>query len=273
MRSRFQSGQAAIAYGCGAAVVVAIIGVLLVLFSGANVGPGYVGVVQDLSGINPGQQPLSQGFHPVVPFVTNIHAVSIQPQNHTFKEVGAASKELQNVYVDGGVNYHINADQAARLTISGGTAYIVSVVFDPAFQDYIKTVIPTYPVEQILPNRDAIRASVKDLLAAKAASYGIVVDDVFLTNIHFDPDYTKAIEAKQVAAQQLEQAKIAAQTAVAQAQGQAQANQILTQSLTANLILWNEIQKWNGILPTVVGAGGVFATIGTPTTGTATKSK
>lgn len=270
--SRLQSGQA-IAYGCGAAAVVGVIGILLVLFSGANVGPGYVGVVQDLSGINASQTPLEQGFHPVVPFVTNIHAVSIQPQNHQFKEVGAASKELQNVYVDGGVNYHVSPAAAAKVTIQGGTGYLVGVVFDPAFQDYIKTVIPTYGVEQILPNRDAIRTSVKQLLADKAAPYGIVVDDVFLTNIHFDKDYTAAIEAKQVSQQQLEKAKIDAQTAVATAEGQAnalvaqakgdaEASKLRAQYLTPELILFLEISKWNGILPTTTGVGGVFATIG-----------
>jgi regulator of protease activity HflC (stomatin/prohibitin superfamily) len=264
MRRIRQSGQGLAVYGCGAAALLGVIVIIAVLFSGANVQPGHVGVVGDLGGINPNQQPLPQGFHPVMPFVTHIESVSVQPQNHTFKEVGAASKELQNVFVDGGVNYHVDANTAAKLVIAGGVDAIVSKVFDPAFQDYIKTVVPTYAVEEILPNRDAIRATVKQKLADKALPYGIFVDDVFLTNIHFDPAYTAAIEAKQVASQKLEQAKIEAQTAVAQATGQSQANAILTQSLTTNLILWNEIQKWNGILPTVVGTGGVFATIGAP---------
>ena len=263
-----QSGQSLVAYGCGAAALVMVVGVLAILFSGANVGPGYVGVVQNLSGIDPNQQVLSQGFHPVMPFVTHIDSVSIQPQSFQFKEVGAASKELQNVYVDGSVNYHVDPTAAARLQIAGGTQYIVGVVFNPAFQDYVKTVIPTYAVEEILPNRDAIRASVKAELAAKAASYGITVDDVFITNIHFDPAYTAAIEAKQVAQQNLLQAQITAQTAVTVAQGQADANAKLNASLTPNLIAWQALQiqaqtiaKWDGKLPQVTGGGSPFITL------------
>ena len=268
-----QSGQSAIAYGCGAAAAIGVVGILLVLFSGANVAPGYVGVVSDLSGINETQQPLPQGFHPVAPFITHINAVSIQPQNHQFKKVGAASKELQNVYVDGGVNYHVNAEAAAKLQIKGGVDAIVTRVFDPAFQDYIKEVVPNYSVTDILPNRAQIRDAVKVKLAEKAAPFGLTVDDLFITNISFDPDYTKAIEAKQVAAQQLEQAKIQALTAVATAKGQAdalvakaegdaKANQLRARYLTPELITWLMIDKWNGTLPTTTGVGGVFATIG-----------
>src|SRR4051812_33008404 len=103
-----------------------------------------------------------------MPFATHIDSVSVQPQNHTFKEVAAASQELQNVYVDGGVNYHANADGAAKLEIEGGVSAIVAKVFDPAFQDYIKEVIPTYPVEQILGHRSEIRDTVKSRLSEKA---------------------------------------------------------------------------------------------------------
>lgn len=263
MRSR-QSGQSLAAIGCGVAAFVGVVAVIAVLFSGANVQPGYVGVVGNLSGIDANQQPLPQGFHPVMPFVTHIESVSVQPQNHTFKEVGAASKELQNVYVDGGVNYHVDANTAAKLVIAGGVDAIVSKVFDPAFQDYIKTVIPTYGVEDILANRDAIRSAVKQKLSDKAQPYGIFVDDVFLTNIHFDDAYTKAIEAKQVAAQGLEQAKIEAQTAVAkaqgladakvaQAEGDAKANTLRQKGLSPLLIQWLIVNGWDGHLPQVVG--------------------
>jgi prohibitin 1 len=259
-------------WGCGSLLVAGVVGLLLVLFSGAQVNAGNVGVVSSFGAVDPNQQPLGQGFHVVMPFTTHIQSVSIQPQSYTFKEVGAASKELQNVYVDGSVNYHINSSDAASLTIKGGPQYIVGVVFDPAFQDYVKTIVPTYAVEDILPNRDTIRNAVKSRLSDKAAPYGIVVDDVFITNIHFDADYTKAIEAKQVAAQQLEQAKIQAQTAVQTAQGvadaqvvqataDAKANQLREQGLTPELIQYLEIQKWNGVLPTTVGTGGIFTTI------------
>jgi prohibitin 2 len=260
-------------WGCGSLLVVGVIGLVLLLITGAQVSAGNVGVVSSFGAVDASQTPYSQGFHWVMPFTTHIESVSVQPQNHKFNEVSAASKELQNVYVDGGVNYHVDSTTAAKLVIAGGVDAIVSKVFDPAFQDYIKTVVPSYTTEEILPNRDNIRNAVKAKLAEKAQPYGLIVDDIFLTNIHFDKDYTAAIEAKQVAQQKLEQAKIDASTAaqvaegqaaaqIATAKGDAEANRLRQQYLTAELILYLEIQKWNGTLPTTVGVGGVFATIG-----------
>lgn len=274
-----QSGQSLAVYGCGGLAVLGVLGLLLILFSGANVQPGHVGVIGGLNGIDANQQPLPQGFHPVTPFVTHIESVSIQPQNHKFARVGTGSKELQNVYVDGGVNYHVNPDAAAKVVISNGGLNngipdnLIARVFDPAFQDYIKEVIPAYNATDILSHRADIRDAVKQKLAVKATQYGLTVDDLFITNISFDADYTKAIEAKQVAAQQLEQAKITAQTAAAtaqgsadalriQAQGDADANRLRSQNLSPNLIEWLMVTKWNGILPTTTGVGGIFATIG-----------
>ena len=259
-------------WGCGSLVVVGLLFVVAVMFSGAQVSAGYVGVVSNFGAIDQSQQPITPGFHLVMPFQTHIESVSVQPQNHQFSEVAAASKELQNVYVDGGVNYHVDASSAAKLVTEGGVDAVVNKVFNPAFQDYIKEIVPQYDTEAILANRAQIRDAVKSELAAKAQPYGLYVDDVFITNIHFDKDYTAAIEQKQVAQQNLEQAKIDAQTAVTKAQGQAQANATLEASLNQVLIEWQQLQiqqqeiaKWNGVMPQVVGSANPFVTL---TTGT-----
>lgn len=262
--------------GIGIAVV-AFIFIVATMFSGAQVNAGYVGVVSSFGAVDTNQTPLTPGFHMVMPFQTHIESVSVQPQNHQFSEVAAASKELQNVYVDGGVNYHIDSTSAAKLVVEGGVDAVVNKVFNPAFQDYIKEIVPQYDTEAILANRAQIRDAVKAELAQKAAPYGLYVDDVFITNIHFDKDYTAAIEAKQVAQQQLEQAKIDAQTAVTKAQGQADSNKLLEASLTQVLVEWQQLQiqqqeiaKWNGVMPQVVGSANPFVTL---TTGTQTTPK
>lgn len=276
VRGSSQSGQSLATIGCGIAVVLFAVVVILVLASGANVQPGYVGVLQTTNnGVDVNQQPLQQGFHPVVPFFNHVESVPIKPQRHSFEKVGTGSKELQNVYIEGGIQYHVEVSQAAKLVINGGVENILTTIFDPAFKDYIKAIVPNYPAAEILANREAIREEVKNKLASKALPYGIVVDDIFITNIDFDKSYTDAIAAKQVAAQKLEQAKIEADTAVAQARGtanaaievargEAEANRLRTSTLTAALIHYLEIQKWNGQLPQVTGNGGVFVSLSPP---------
>ncbi len=261
---------------------VAVLGVFLLIVivaSGAQVYAGHVGVVSQWGAIDKNQQPLAPGFHLVTPFVTHIESVSIQQQNHSFREVSTASRELQNVYVDGGINYHVTPAEAAGLTINGGEEAYVQRIFNPAFQDYIKEEIPHYTTQEILLSRAKIRDAVLGKLREKAAdpnvSYHVTVDDLFITDIHFDKGYTAAIEASAEAQQALNKAKIDAQTKVAQAQGEAdaqvakakasqQANELQKQSLTPELLQLLQVQnqaaaiaKWNGQLPTTELSGSI----------------
>ena len=67
----------------------------------------------------------------------------------------------------------------------------------------------------------------------------------------FSEDFNNAIEQKQVAQQNLERAKIEAETARTQAKGQSDAQKILkdTGALSPEYLQFLGLQKWNGILP------------------------
>jgi hypothetical protein len=81
------------------------------------------------------------------------------------------------------------------------------------------------------------------------------------------PDSVKqAIEAKTAATQYAERAENEKRQAIAEAaktleiaRGQAQANELLTKSLSPQLMQWRQLaildQKWNGQFPQVVGSG------------------
>lgn len=250
--------------GCAVVGALATIFLGLVLFFGGRIqiDAGNVGVVAQLGAIDTHQQPLQPGFHVVNPFTTSVTTISTQPQNHTFSEVAASSKELQNVYVDGGINYHIDGSEAPQIVTEGGLDAVVLKVFNPAFQDYIKEVVPQYPATDVLAERAKIRDATLTELRSKAAAYGIHVDDLFLTNIHFDKAYTDAIEKAAVSQQQLVQAENDAKTTVAKAQGDAQANALRQATLTPEQLQYMALQnqqaaiaKWDGKLPTTELSG------------------
>ena len=86
-------------------------------------------------------------------------------------------------------------------------------------------------------------------------------------NFDFSPEFNKAIEQKQVAQQEaekqkyvLQQAELQKQTAIAKAQGTAEAAKLNAESLKvqgAGLVIAREwIEKWDGKLPSVYGATG-----------------
>jgi regulator of protease activity HflC (stomatin/prohibitin superfamily) len=223
-----------------------------------EVPAGNVGVVTNFGSVQ--TVTLEPGLHIVVPIYQRVTNVDTRVQPHEFQEIDAASRELQTVKLTGVMNYHIDGQFASDLFQRVGTDFAAKII-DPAFNDFIKTVVPDYSVNDILAKRDEIRSFAKDQLGANLAQYHIIVDDIYIANIAFSDSFQQAIEAKQVAQQQVQteqqilaQKQIQAQQAVAAAKGQAdatvtladgqaKANDLLSKSLTDQILQYQYIQK------------------------------
>jgi hypothetical protein len=146
-----------------------------------------------------------------------------------------SSKEYQIVKMTGMMNFHIDPAFVNDLYQKVGLDFANKVI-DPAFNDFVKEVVPTYPIGEILPKREEIRQTAMKKLGNNLARYHILVDDIYFANIRFSPEYEKAIEAKQVAQQQVEtqkqvlaQREIEAQQKVATAKGEAESIFVVAQ--------------------------------------------
>ena len=246
----------------GAGVLGAVVGsVILVIGLSAplvEVPAGNVGVVTNFGQVQVGT--LEPGLHFVMPIVQHVVNIDTRVQPHQFQEIDAASKELQEVKLTGTMNYHIDGQYASDLYQRVGTDFAPKII-DPAFNDFIKTVVPDYSVNDILAKRDEIRSFAKTQLAANLAQYHIIVDDIYIANISFSDAFQQAIEDKQVAQQRVQteqqilaQKQIQAQQVVAAAKGQAdanvtladgqaKANQLLAASLSDQILQYQYIQK------------------------------
>lgn len=218
---------------------------------------------------------MGEGLNFMVPVAERVIKVDVKVQPHPFREIDASSKEYQNVKMTGMMNFHIDPAYVNDLYQKVGLDFADKVI-DPAFNDFVKEVVPTYPIGEILPKREEIRKRAMTKLGDNLSRYHIIVDDIYFANIRFSPEYEGAIEAKQVAQQQVEtqkqvlaQREIEAQQKVATAkgeaesilvvaQGQAKANDALSRSITPILVQYKGIEKWNGILPQVSGGAVPF---------------
>ncbi len=221
------------------------------------------------------QRIMGEGLNFIVPIAERVIRVDVKVQPHPFKEIDASSKEYQMVKMTGMMNFHIDPANVNDLYQKVGLDFADKVI-DPAFNDFVKEVVPTYPIGEILPKREEIRKKAMNKLGENLARYHIIVDDIYFSSIRFSPGYEGAIEAKQVAQQQVEtqkqvlaQREIEAQQKVATAkgeaesilvvaQGQAKANDALSRSITPILVQYKSIEKWNGILPQVSGGAVPF---------------
>jgi len=222
---------------------------------------------------------MDEGLNFKVPMTETVIKVDVRVQPHPFREIDASSKEYQIVKMTGMMNFHIDPAFVNDLYQKVGLDFAEKVI-DPAFNDFVKEVVPMYPIGEILPKREEIRQTAMKKLGNNLARYHIVVDDIYFANIRFSPEYERAIEAKQVAQQQVEtqkqvlaQREIEAHQKVATAKGdaeailvvaqeQAKANEVLAHSLTPILVSYKSIERWNGVLPQVSGGAVPFIEVG-----------
>ena len=257
---------------------ILILIVLLILFivswgTFAIVPAGHRGVVLWWGSVE--KRIMGEGLNFKVPIAERVIKVDVKVQPHPFKEIDASSKEYQMVKMTGMMNFHIDPSFVNDLYQKVGLDFADKVI-DPAFNDFVKEVVPTYPIGEILPKREEIRQRAMKKLGDNLSRYHIIVDDIYFANIRFSPGYEGAVEAKQVAQQQVEtqrqvlaQREIEAQQKVATAkgeaesilvvaQGQAKANDALSRSITPILVQYKGVEKWNGILPQVSGGAVPF---------------
>jgi regulator of protease activity HflC (stomatin/prohibitin superfamily) len=242
---------------------------VLAALSAATVQAGHVGVVLTFGRAEGTVR--SPGFHLIMPIVQRMVQVDTRVLPHAFREIDAASRELQTVKLTGTMNYHLEAGRANELFQTVGLDFADKVI-DPAFNDFIKEVVPQYPVTEILARREEIRQKAIERLGKNLARYGILVDDIYISNISFSAEYQTAIERKQTVQQNVEteqqilrqkeiqaqqavvEARGKADAAVAAAEGEAKANIARATSISPELIEYLRWTRWDGKLPMVLGA-------------------
>ena len=250
----------------GIEIVVGII-LVIILWPFGAIKAGNVGVVTRFGAIN---RVVDPGVYVKIPLVEHVNVMNTQTQKDQ-QTAQAASQDLQTVSSTIAVNYHLDGQHAPDVYQKIGVNYQDTVV-TPAIQDTFKSVTAQYTAEQLITERENVRSSAQSELTAKLTPYYIIVDNFNIVNFDFSSDFDSAIEAKQVAQQNVETAKqqlakaqVDAQTAVATAQGQADAQKALkdTGGLSPEYLEFLAISKWDGNMPTYWGGGAMpFVNVG-----------
>jgi regulator of protease activity HflC (stomatin/prohibitin superfamily) len=248
--------------------------VVLILFFGTffTIPAGYCGVLTTFGAAS--QKVLDPGLHLKLPIVQDAVKMNVQVQKNEQVE-DAASLDLQQVKTTIATNWNIDSSDASWIYQKIGMESALNErIFQPVVSNAVKAVVAHYNAEELVTKRDQVRLQIEDLIRQNLKPYHVNVDvaGVSITDFQFSADYASAIEQKQVAQQraqqaeyELQQAKVEAERQVAQAQGQSEAQKLLQQTLTPQLIQQQAIAKWDGHLPNVVGGNGVLPMIGNVT--------
>ena len=205
--------------------------------------------------------PIAEGLHFKIPIAQTIVKMDVQTQKYE-AELTAASYDLQDVNTIIVINYHILSERAPEIYRDIGVDYATKIIY-PYEQETNKAITSLYTAQELQHKREEVRQKMKDTLYAKLLPRGIIVEEIFIVNFKYSPEYTRSIELKAVAEQdalaaknKLEQVKYEAEQRIAQAEGEARAIQIQAEAIKAQggeaYVQLQAIKQWNGILPTIM---------------------
>lgn len=268
------------------ALIVVVIAILLtVLGSGlVYVESNERGVVKTVRAGGVRQQALEPGLHWILPVVEQVVTYSISNQTYTMSfasqegqvegddSIRARTKDGQEVIIDASVIYRIDPAKVVQLHIVWQNNYENGVV-RPETRGIIRDVASQYGIEEVVSTkRSEMVQIITDILGESLAENNLDLLDFILRDIHFSEEYAIAVEQKQIAEQQAQQAAFvveqkrqeaeqarqvaqgqadaaviaaqgAAEARIIQAEAEAEANRLLAESLTPELVQYQYVLK------------------------------
>lgn len=257
---------------------VVLIGGLIVGLSGiSHIEVGNVGIVKHMDGKI---TELSQGVH------WTGYGVSVQEYPTYRQALGGkdgislqvGTSDQQELPVVANLNWNIDLSKSETLYQSVGgkdITYVSDTIVLPTLKNDINKVTHTYGWNDIKGAQQAgVTNKIEEMVRTDLLKSGIEVVNFGFSDVGSPKGMALSqqtlasaeLAVKQAQAKQ-NQAKIdnetsimnaqaSAQQALIKAQGEAKSNQVIAQSLSANLIEYKKVQAWNGANPsTVLGNG------------------
>ena len=286
-----QMGASAAGRGGGARKAVLALGILIgtiwmLSSTVAYIEPGHVGIVirRTSGGVDP--VPLGPGLHLRNPLTTGIKeyptfmqtivltqgATEGSPSND---EINVNSIEGQPISLDISMSFELRHDKVPFLysTFRTDIEAIQKGYLRQTIRQALQEVAGQEEIANILgPKKAETVAKTQVKLATALDQYGIMVKQFSINEIRAPQAVMAAINAKNVMQQQALTAQNElqkntyqaqgdsikavgrAKAILAEAQAQAQANELLAKSISGSLVQYEMAKKWNGVMPQVSGA-------------------
>lgn len=250
------------------------------------VSPGHVGIKIDRTGGGVERVPLGPGIHGVVPMVSTVEEYPTYMQTMVLTrgrtegsenndEINVNSVEGQPVSMDVALSFELDGSRVPMLyqTFRTDIGHIQAGYMRQSVRQALQEVVGQEAIADLIgPKKAVVTAKVQALLTERLAPYGIVVKQFTINELRPPESVIQAINAKNVMAQQAltaenelkkntfqaqgDSIKAAgrAKAITAEAEAQARANKLLSESITPTLVSYEMAKKWNGAMPQVSGS-------------------
>lgn len=263
-----------------------VVGGLLILISLTivRVGPQDVGVLVTPNGVN--DEELHTGWHFVMPW-NSVHkmdkTVWVYTCAHSSQDgsrpkadaIWAPTKDGIKMGFDVSVSWRIVPAEASWIYQnvsendggnSGRYIWLEENVIRTKLKSALALTVSNYtPIEVYSTKREEIQVKAEERMRLEVADYKLTIDQLDLREVYYNEEFEKAVNNKKLAEQealrlfevtkqkeeQLKQAEIEKNIAIAKAQGEAEALKIKGSSINQNpkIIQLEWIDKWDGRLP------------------------
>ncbi|MCI0622777.1 MAG: prohibitin family protein [Acidobacteria bacterium] len=248
------------------AIVALIVAVVLLAGTIGTVGAGERGVLLRFGAVT--GTIFEEGLYFKIPFVHQVVLMSTQIQKYS-SPASASSKDLQVVTTEVSLNYQLEGSKVGETYRNMRQEYENRVI-QPFIQEVVKSTTANFDAEQLITQRPRVKAELQDLITKRLAPLGIGVVELSITDFRFTQVFQDSIEAKVKAVQQALEAENAlrrvgfeAQQAIVKATAEAKGLELQKVQITAQLldlrrieVQGRAVEKWNGVMPTVVTSGG-----------------
>ncbi|XP_015689283.2 prohibitin-3, mitochondrial-like [Oryza brachyantha] len=180
----------------------------------------------------------TEGTHFIVPWLQKPYIFDIRTRPHSFSST-SGTKDLQMVSLTLRVLARPDVERLPDIFTSLGLEYDEKVL--PSIgNEVLKAVVAQFNADQLLTERPHVSALVRDSLIRRAREFNIVLDDVAITHLAYGPEFSQAVEKKQVAQQEAERSKFLVaraeqerRAAVVRAEGESEAARLISEATAA----------------------------------------
>jgi regulator of protease activity HflC (stomatin/prohibitin superfamily) len=262
----------------GVLFIVVALGVYFVSDSFVEVQYGTVSVVTRFGEVT--DRVLDPGIHFLTPVVDDVltyntqkvlyetmHEASFEGSDADYKDfpVDTTTQDGQQVNVRYTIRFSIDPTAPQAIANSIGTQnQLVEKVVKAESRVRVRNVIRNYEAGQLYTGDIAeAQNEIADQLQPIFAENGLILDGFGIRQVEFQPEYVDAVEAKQIAKEDIqtaknraEEAKFVAEQSVTEAKAEAEKQRLLRDNTNEDVLFLKWIEKWKGEVPSIVGGEG-----------------
>jgi len=176
-----------------------------------------------------------EGINFIIPFweKPKIFNVRITPKA-IFTET--VTKDLQTIQIGVRVLYRPQIENLPLLYRKYGLDYALRLL--PSFgNEVLKAVVAQYDAIELITQRERVSGEIRENLTKRSKDCYILLEDVAITHLTFGPEFTAAVERKQIEQQIAERAKFEVEKAeqiklatILRAEGEAEAGRLISEA-------------------------------------------